>query len=313
MVHVKIFLTQLSPLILPLLKQVPSLYHVVWYRPICPLGTKMLPDGSACNVRAGVVCYHNRCLPLYKWFPLMFQMRLWRHWRGVFTRIVANSEAVKRRLLGEGFEAVEVIPNGVPIRPIGPPPSQPPTIVFAGRLVREKGADILLEAFAKVRRQIPHARLLLAGEGPEREALNRLIASRQLSASVSMLGHLSQSEMERHFEGAWVQAVPSRWEEPFGLVAVEAMMRGTAVVASRTGGLAEIVEDRRSGLLVPPSDVEALAGALLGLLQNPDRAEQMGRAGREAALARFSQSTYVERFIRLYQTLRDGGAQSNQS
>ena len=63
-IHVKMFLTQLSPLILPLLRNVPSLYHVVWYRPICPLGTKMLPDGTTCQVTAGAICYHNRCLPL---------------------------------------------------------------------------------------------------------------------------------------------------------------------------------------------------------------------------------------------------------
>lgn len=308
-VHVEMFLTQLSPSILPLLKNVPALYHVVWYRPICPLGTKALPDGGLCAARAGAVCYRSGCLPLYKWLPLMLQMALWRRRRTAFNAIVTNSDAMKRRLLGEGFEAVEVIPNGVPVRPMRPPLSGPPVVVFAGRLVREKGAAVLIEAFARVRERVPEARLFLAGDGPERGSLAGLIASRGLSSRVSLLGHLSRPEMESRFAGAWVQAVPSLWEEPFGLVAAESMMRGTAVVASRAGGLAEIVQDRRSGLLVPPGDVDALAGALLELLQSPDRADAMGRAGREVALARFSQSAYVEQFIRLYERLSGNGGQ----
>src|SRR5207237_1732610 len=110
-VHVKMFLTQLSPLILPMLKNVRSIYHVVWYRPICPLGTKLLPDGNLCYSPPGTICYRTGCLPLRDWAPLMLQMKLWRRWRGVFDLVVANSEAVKRRLMAEGIEPVEVVLN----------------------------------------------------------------------------------------------------------------------------------------------------------------------------------------------------------
>jgi glycosyltransferase involved in cell wall biosynthesis len=302
-IHVRIFLTQLSPLILPLLRDVPSLYHVVWYRPICPLGTKMLPDGTACQVPAGAVCYRNHCLPLRDWLPLMLQMKLWRRWRDAFNLIVANSEAVRGRLIAEGIEPVEVVWNGVPIQPSRPPLSSPPTVAFAGRLVREKGVDVLLRAFAKVEPHTPDVRLLVVGDGPEREALGRLIIDLGISSSVSMLGHLPRPEMERDFATAWVQVVPSRWAEPFGIVAPEAMMRGTAVVASASGGLAEIVQDSQTGFLVPPGDAGALAEALLKLLQDRELAEQMGKAGREVALARFNEQTYVDRFVGLYQTL----------
>jgi len=312
-VHVNIFLTQISPLILPLLGDVLSLYRVCWYRPICPLGTKMLPDGTACQVPLGTICYHNDCLPLRDWLPLMLQMKLWRHWRSAFDLIVANSEAVKRRLVAEGITPVEVVWNGVPIRPARPPLSSPPTVAFAGRLVREKGTDVLVRAFAKVVIQIPEARLLLAGDGPERERLKRLIADLGLSSSVSMLGRLSQSEVERRTAVAWVQAVPSRWAEPFGLVAAEAMMRGTAVVASASGGLTESVRDGQTGFLVPPGDAEALTEASLHLLQDRELAEQMGWAGRETAMAHFSEATFVDRFVQLYQTLHQNKETANDS
>lgn len=304
-VHARLFLTQLSPLILPLLKGVPSLYHVVWYRPICPLGTKTLPDGTACHVPAGTACYRNECLPLRDWLPLMLQMKLWQHWRNAFNLIVANSDAVKRRLLAEGIKSVEIVRNGVPVRSPRPPLSAPPTVAFAGRLVREKGPEVLIRAFAKVVTQISNARLLLAGEGLERERLDKLIADLNLSSSVSMLGHLPRPEIERRFAAAWVQAVPSCWEEPFANVALEAMMRGTAVVASDAGGLTEIVHHGRTGFLVPPGDADALAEALLHLLQDVRLAERMGRCGREIALTHFSQETCMDRFLHWYQVLRD--------
>jgi glycosyltransferase involved in cell wall biosynthesis len=310
-VHVMMFLTQLSPLILPLLWEVPSLYHVQWYRPVCPVGTKMLPNGTTCQVPAGTVCYRNRCLPLRDWVPLMIQMKLWRRWRNAFNMIVANSEAVRRRLIEEGLEPVEVVFNGVPIPSPRPPLSSSPAVAFAGRLVREKGVDVLLRAFARVVAEIPTARLLLAGDGPERERLTKLTAELGLSATVSMLGHLSREQLERACAVAWVQCVPSRWAEPFGMVAAEALMRGTAVVASGCGGLTEIVQDGRTGILVPPGDAEALAEALLRLLRNRELAEQMGRAGREVALARFSEGAFVDRFEQLHQELYQKSLKAN--
>ncbi len=302
-VHVKLFLTQLSPLILPLLRDVPSLYHVVWYRPICPLGTKMLPDGTACRVRAGPACYRNHCLPLHDWAPLMLQMRLWRRWRSAFDLIVANSDAIRLRLQADGIDAHAVVWGGSPSRSPRGPLVGPPTVAFAGRLVREKGVDVLLRAFAAVAAALPEARLLLAGDGPERERLRALIADLGLSSRVSMLGYLPRAELERQFDAAWVQVVPSRWAEPFGIVATDAMMRGTAVVASRSGGLAESVRDGETGLLVPPDDVDALAAALLRPLRDRALAERMGSAGREVALAGFGEGTFVENFLRLYRTL----------
>ncbi len=137
----------------------------------------MLPNGTPCQAPAGAVCYHNRCVPLRDWLPLMLQMKLWRQWRKAFDRIIAASQAVKNRLMAEGIEPDEVIWHGVPIQPPRPPLSAPPTVTFAGRRVREKGVDILLRAFAKVTREVAEARLLLVGDGPERDQLKRLITN----------------------------------------------------------------------------------------------------------------------------------------
>lgn len=301
-VHVSMFMWQLSPLILLLLKDVPSLYHVVTYKPVCPLGTKMLPDGSSCRHTAGAACRRNRCLPLHAWLPLMLQMRLWQRWCRAFNIIVANSSSLQRQLVAAGIDVAEVVRGGVPPGEPRPPLTSPPTVAFAGRLVPEKGADVLVRAFAKVAVEVPEARLILVGEGEDRGRISGLIGSLGLGSAVSLTGHLPRREMERQFSQAWVQAVPSRWAEPFGLVAVDAMMRGTAVVASACGGLTETVRDGENGFLVPPGCVDSLARGLSDLLQDRELAERMGRAGRQIGLMHFTDTFFVSQFVRLYRT-----------
>ncbi|NJN16604.1 MAG: glycosyltransferase family 4 protein [Oscillochloris sp.] len=305
-VHVKIFLTQLSPLILPLLRNVPALYHVVWYRPVCPTGTKLLPNGAACTQQPGAVCLRHGCVPLQDWAPLMLQMRLWRRWRDSFKLIVANSAATRAHLLAAGIGPVEVIWNGVRPRPLRPALPDLPLVVFAGRLVPEKGVDLLLRAFQLVARELPAARLLLIGEGPEQAALHKQAGALGLAERVEMTGRLPREELEARCGAAWVQAVPSRWDEPFGIVAAEAAMRGTAVVASAGGGLAEIVQDGETGLLVPPGDEQALAAALLRLLRNREQAEAFGRAGRTRALQHFNEDLVAEAFLERYRRISSG-------
>lgn len=302
-VHVRLFLSQLSPAILPLLRDIPAIYHVAWYRSICPIGTKMLPDGSPCHEPAGMACLRNRCFPAYAWPPAMLQMKLWRHWRDAFDLIVANSHATRRRLEADGIHPVEVVWNGVPVRPAHRRRSIRPTIAFAGRLVPEKGVDLLVQAFASLQARIPEARLLIVGEGAERNRLASQISRLHLDSNVDLLGYLSRAEMEQRFDDAWVQVVPSRWEEPFGIAAAEGLMRGTALIASNTGGLAEIVQQNETGILVPPQDADALAEALFSLVENPARAELMGRNGREFALRYLTEEAFVYRFESVYSQL----------
>jgi glycosyltransferase involved in cell wall biosynthesis len=233
----------------------------------------------------------------------MLQMRLWRRWWGAIDRIIAISDAVRDRLEDGGLEVSSVVRPGVPIRSARPPLSTPPTVAYAGRLVREKGVDVLLRAFAPVASRAADARLLIAGDGPERGLLERLAAELAIAPRVRFVGHLARRELESLLDGAWVQAVPSLWAEPFGLVGAEAMMRGTAVVASDTGGLTEFIRDGETGLLVPPGDVEALAGALGGLLLEPGRAERVGAAGRADALAHLDSEHFVDQFVRIYEEL----------
>jgi glycosyltransferase involved in cell wall biosynthesis len=300
-VHVRLFLSQLSPVILPLLRDVPAVYHDGWYRTVCPIGSRVLPDGKGCHESAGSVCYRSGCVPALAWPLLMTQLRLWRRWRDVFDVVVANSRSVAEWLKASGIARVEVIPNGIEAREPRPPLSGPPTIAFAGRLAYEKGVDTLLNAYKLVIEQRPDALLLIAGEGPESGRLRKI--AEQLDAKIEFLGHQPREIVERRFNAAWVQVVPSRGSEAFGNAAAEAMMRGTALVASAKGGFTEYVQHEQTGLLVAPDDHAALGSMLLKVLGDREYAESLGQAARRFALTAFDQGQFLDRFIAIYEGL----------
>ena len=300
-VHMRLFLSQLSPVILPLLEGIPSVYHDGWYRTVCPIGSNVLPDGRECNESAGKVCYRNGCVPLLAWPLVMTQLQLWRRWRGVFKVVIANSQAVARHLEASGISNVEVIPNGIVAPEPSKPLAEPPTLAFAGRLTFEKGVDVMLDAFKQVMEQMPQARLLIAGEGPESHRVRSAV--RHFSDNIEFPGYLPRKKLEKFFEGAWVKVVPSRGAEAFGNTAAEAMMRGTAVVASASGGFTEYVRHDHTGLLVPPNDPEALAAMLLRALSDRKFAEELGQAGRRFALKQFDFGIFLDRIEAIYKSI----------
>ncbi|MCI0604250.1 glycosyltransferase family 4 protein [bacterium] len=296
-VQANIYLTQLSPSILPLLQNIPSIYYAVWYRSICPIGTKMLPDNRTCFYPAGRICLRTGCLPLRDWIPLMYQMKMQRRWQGVFELVVAVSEAVRVRLVAEGVPATHVNWPGVAIQEKIPEKSPTPQVVFAGRLVKEKGCDILLRAFGIVRHKCMHAQLVIAGDGPERTRLERMKQELHLDSCVTFTGHISSEEVQQRFASARVQVIPSVWPEPLPIAAMEGMMNGSVVVASRIGGLPEIIQDGETGFLVEPGNPQDLAAAIQRAFDNLE----IGQAAHEFALSHLTEEKSVNRFISLYE------------
>lgn len=304
-VHVGLFLTQLSPSILAPLREVPALYHVQWYRAICPLGTKLLPDGSQCEVPWGIACLRNRCVGVHDWVPLMIQRSLWERDRAAFDTFVAPSSRLKTLVESAGLSPVEVVPNPVLVPAVvrAVDDIEGNSIGYAGRFVAEKGVQTLVDAFEIVVKHRPGARLVLIGDGPQRPVIEARIAASHLGERVEITGWLTREEADRRLARVAVQAVPSLWEEPFGLAAVEAMVRGTPVVASQTGGLSEVIEQGRTGTLVPPGDPQALASALLGLLEDREAGRRLARDAQVTARERYDPDLFVERIVRIYRRL----------
>jgi glycosyltransferase involved in cell wall biosynthesis len=305
-VHLRMFMWQLSPLVLRALRGVPTLLHTVNYDLICPMNTKTLPTGEPCRHRAGSVCVREGCMGLGGHARGVVQRAMLSAWLDrACDRLITNSYWVRERLEAEGLRVDDVVWNGV--APVNPRPplaeASTPTVAFAGRLVPKKGVDTLIRAMAFVRHDVPDAELIIAGEGEQRAELERLAGELGIGRAVRFLGHLSRDDVDRAFAGAWVQAAPSRWEEPFGLVGAEAMMRGTAAVVTNTGGLSEQVIEGETGYHVPPNEPEAWAGALRSILGDRSRAETMGAAARRRALAEFTFERFTDRIIEQYEAV----------
>lgn len=124
-----------------------------------------------------------------------------------------------------------------------------------------------------------------------------------LSGRVDFRGHLSQAETSAAIRAAWCLCVPSLWEEPFGMIAAEAQMQGIPVIASRAGGLAEIIEEGITGFLVPSGNVEALANRLQLLITNGSLALQLGIQSHERAARLFCANAFARRFEDVYQEM----------
>lgn len=302
-IHVRMFLTQLSPLVLRELRAFPALLHLNNFQTVCPLNTRTVPDGSACTVIAGKPCLDAGCVSTLGFARTTVQLGAWRRWRSVFQLLIANSQGLADELASAGLRVDDVIWNGAAARSARPPLDGPPTVAYAGRLVKKKGVDILLRAMSLLSQTNTDARLLIAGDGPCRRSIEALIDELGLQDRVTLLGHVLSSDLERRLAGAWVLAVPSIYQEPFANTAVEAMMRGSAVVASAVGGMPEIVREGHTGLMVPLGDASALAHALGRVLTDRAFAERLGANGRAVALAEFTEERVAERFAAVYERM----------
>jgi glycosyltransferase involved in cell wall biosynthesis len=181
---------------------------------------------------------------------------------GAATLVVANSEFLAgdiARRFPRVADRVRVLTPGIELDRFAPgPPESRSGVLFVGRLIPQKGADILVEAIARLE---PRARgLTVIGDGPERERLMAVATER--GVELELRGELGRAETARAMASAAVVAVPSVYEEPLGLVALEGMAAGAIVVASAVGGLCETVIAGQTGVAVPPGDVGALAAAL---------------------------------------------------
>lgn len=154
-------------------------------------------------------------------------------------------------------------------------------LFFIGRLVREKGAQVLLEALPKIRRYWPDVKCIIAGDGPMLAELRAKAHELQVADIVSFTGFVNDQERNRLYAISDVAVFPSFYE-PFGIVALEAMATGTPVVASDTGGLSEIIVHGVNGLKAYPGNANSLADNVLTLLYRPDLARDLaGEASRD--------------------------------
>ena len=208
-----------------------------------------------------------------------------------------------RRLVPDIRARSSVIYNGIEAsaEPPTTPPHDPPRILCLGRLVRDKGFDLAIDAFAAIVRRLPRARITVAGDGPERAALEEQAAALGMAATVEFSGWVAPDDVPRLMSSATLVVIPSR-SEGLPAVAIQAAALGRPVVATRSGGLPEVVQHEQTGLLVD-SDSRALSDAITVLLERPEMAAQMGMAAWRRAREVFSHERCIDAYDALYRQL----------
>ncbi|MCO7274162.1 glycosyltransferase family 4 protein [Cellulosimicrobium cellulans] len=232
--------------------------------------------------------------------------------------VTGCSRVVADDLVRFGAPDAAVVPNGVDLAGYDPVDHGPrdvaageparsvavraPVVVAVGRIEHVKGFDLLVDAFASSALR-DRARLVVVGDGSEAGALRRRVATAGLADRVELPGRLDPAEVAARLAEADVVVVPSR-ADAAPLVVLEAWRSGRPLVATVRGGPPEIVTDGVDGVLVDPQDTQALAAAVLGLLDDPERAGRIGAAGRRR-VEDFTWERVVDRYEDLYAGLAD--------
>ena len=222
-------------------------------------------------------------------------------------KVICNSNYVKSNLIVNGISEESIFVNHLfPISHAGAEitggisQDAVPTILFVGRLFKEKGVDHLLKALALLKGPF---RSEIVGEGWERDNLTLLAASLGLENKVVFKGFLSRSEVADLYRKAYLLVVPSLWPEPFGLIGLEAFSYQLPVVAYGSGGIPEWLDNGQNGLIVERGNIRALANKIDTLLGNSSLALRLGENARKQVIERFSFERHLVNLVAVYEKL----------
>jgi len=218
-------------------------------------------------------------------------------------RQVYISDALLDRVSSRLFlpKNIAVIPNPVGkdwLADVKPFPNEK-NITYAGTVEQYKGVGVLLEAFSKLKKEVPDAKLTIIGTGHGEKEYKELAKKLEIIDAINWTGKLPQEEVQKHFDRSFVVVQPSIWEEPFGRTVIEAYARGRAVVASNIGGLRETFKDG-TGMLVETGNAEELFVALKKIVSEKENAQKMGVLARSYIEQNFTAEKIARRYINFY-------------
>jgi glycosyltransferase involved in cell wall biosynthesis len=210
-------------------------------------------------------------------------------------------------IAAHGFAAdrTHVVPlYALPPREVPPVKRETDTFFFAGQLVRSKGLDTLLQAMAMTKHP---SKIFIAGQGRQGEMFRAQAATLGLNGRVTFLGRIPHEELAEWYCKAACVVVPSRYPETFGLIGPEAMSYGAPVIGTAVGAIGEWLDDRVTGISVPPNDAPALAGAMDWIVDNPAKALQMGCAGKARYEEIFRPDKHIRTLLELFHSMNGRG------
>jgi glycosyltransferase involved in cell wall biosynthesis len=305
-VHVQNFFPLISPAVHHAAKAagVPVVQTLRNYRLLCPNGL-FFRQGSVCEdclgkaiPYPGVIhgCYRESRSASAGVAAMMMTHRALRTWTETVDYFIALTEFARQKFIEGGLPAHKIIvkPNFVnPDPQVGQ--GDGGYMLYVGRLSVEKGLDTLIEAWKQLDVRIP---LKIVGDGPLSDLV--IQATQELS-TIEWLGRKPMKDVHDLMGGAIALVFPSKWYETFGRVAAEAFAKGTPVIASKIGAIAELVDHGHTGLYFQPGDAEDLAAQVRWLYKNIDRLPQMRKNARAKFEKEFTAKENCQRLIEVYE------------
>jgi glycosyltransferase involved in cell wall biosynthesis len=278
----------------------PHIIHAHWWFPSGVIGSWL----SRLSHRPLVTTLHGTDVRLARSAAIS---------RPLFRHVLKHSSAVTTVSSWLAAEVKSIVPSVKPV--IGPMPAdtakyspggrrEASRLLFVGRFTQQKGLEYLLRALSQMKRP---AVIDVVGNGGNSERYRAMAQEFSVADRVAWHGQLRPDQLAGLYKAATALVVPSI-DEGLGLVAVEALLCETPVVAFKSGGLTDVIQDGRTGILVSPGDSAALAAALDAVIAEPERARTLGAAGRLYALANFAPESAAQRYSDIYKKVLDSDA-----
>lgn len=300
----------LLPLGLAWMLRKPAVLEHHGYQSICPNGLLIFqPDHSICPGHF-MAHQYSKCIQCNadKWGRIKsFQglvLTFPRRWlaKKVTANVAPSRHMGNRASLPRTRIIFHGVPKGAPaVKSLEDFSQRPACFAFVGRLVKEKGVELLLRAAGKLSQDACDFRIRIVGDGPERVRLESLAGELGIGDRTQFLGAVVSNMISSVLQDVSAIVIPSTWEDVAPLVAIEQMLQGRLVIASDTGGLGETVNG--FGLKFPVGDSGALASCMRQVLDNPDLSRQLGKRAEENAQTAFAETRMVEEHLSLYRTL----------
>jgi len=213
-----------------------------------------------------------------------------------------------RTAIPEIGERSSVIYNGLEIPDVEPVPLpfDSPVLLCMGRLIQDKGFDLALKAFSRIHHSYPNLKMIVAGDGNSKLELQQLTKELGVDDKTEFTGWIDPDLIPKLLNRATIVIIPSRWREPFPLVALQTGLMARPVVATRAGGLPEAIIDGETGYLFEMENVEQIADALRTLLDSPTASQEMGNNARKHIQKEFSLEKFIQSYDLLYKKIGAG-------
>lgn len=275
----------------------------------------IIPSGFVCNIvksilrKPLIVSVHGSDIVLIR---KPYFRHIGRHILRAIDICTVNSTATRDLLLDvlRSNKEPKIIPMGVDINlfkpfsrhPYGNNSEKSPVILTVGRLDKNKGFNYIIDAMPKLIRKFPGTKLVIAGDGPEKDNLLTQIKSLHLEQNVCLVGAVRNKDLPKFYNTADLFVLPSL-KEGLGVVLLEAMACGTPVIGSNVGGITDIIKDNENGLLTKPKDPTDIANKITQLLSNEKLRRKLSENGLKTVKERFSWNFVTNEFIKVYNYL----------